>query len=206
MKERQTNETIPCRARIITVARRLMAEKGIKQTTLADIAREARISRGTLFYHYPSKNELIYAILEKHLSDLTDAIFASLPRRRDSIDLSGRLQSALTKLHQDEYGGRMNLYLLLEAIVENGELKDRFAVKYQTWRELIAGQAARVLGISDERQLSTLGSLLLAVIDGLTIQFLLAPRSVNFPDLAEQLAKMLTSIEKDVRDEPSATP
>jgi len=38
-------ETEPSRQRIITAARRLMAEKGIKQTTLADIARNAQISQ-----------------------------------------------------------------------------------------------------------------------------------------------------------------
>jgi AcrR family transcriptional regulator len=194
-------ESASSREKIITTALRLMAEKGIKQTTLADIARAAQISRGTLFYHYPSKDELIYAVLEKHLSALTDAIFASLPRRRDAANLAGTLHNAFTKLHQDENSSRMNLYLLLEAIVENGELKDRFAVKYQTWRELIAGQIARILGIADSRQLSALGALLLAVIDGLTIQFLLAPQSVNFQDLAEQLGKMLVSIEKDAPPE-----
>jgi len=36
------------RTRILVAARRLMAEKGVKQTTLADIAREAGISPGTL--------------------------------------------------------------------------------------------------------------------------------------------------------------
>lgn len=191
------------RARIIDAARKLMADKGVKQTTLADIAREAGISRGTLFYYYASKNDLIYDILEKHLSDLTDAIFASLPRRRNTVDLASALQSALTGLIQDESSGRMNLYLLQEAIIENSDLRDRFAVKYQTWRELIAGQAARILGISDSRQLSTLGALLLAMIDGLTIQFLLAPQSVNFQEIAQQLVTMITAGEKEARIQPT---
>ncbi len=190
-------------AKIIDAARRLMADKGVKQTTLADIAREAGISRGTLFYYYASKNDLIYDILEKHLSDLTDAIFDSLSRRRNTTDLASALQNALTGLVMDEASGRMNLYLLQEAIIENSDLKDRFAVKYQTWRELIAGQAARVFGITDSRQLSALGALLLAMIDGLTIQFLLAPQSVNFEGVAEQLVSMITAGEKEARTQPA---
>jgi len=180
-----------------------MADKGVKQTTLADIAREAGISRGTLFYYYASKNDLIYDILEKHLSDLTDAIFASLSRRRNTTDLASALQNALTGLIMDEASGRMNLYLLQEVIIENSDLKDRFAVKYQTWRELISGQAARVFGITDSRQLSALGALLLAMIDGLTIQFLLAPQSVNFEGVAEQLVSMITAGEKEARTQPA---
>jgi len=190
-------------AKIIDAARRLMADKGVKQTTLADIAREAGISRGTLFYYYASKNDLIYDILEKHLSDLTDAIFASLSRRRNTTDLASALQNALTGLIMDEASGRMNLYLLQEVIIENSDLKDRFAVKYQTWRELISGQAARVFGITDSRQLSALGALLLAMIDGLTIQFLLAPQSVNFEGVAEQLVSMITAGEKEARTQPA---
>lgn len=190
-------DRISSRTKIIIAARRLMAEKGVKQTTLADIAREAGISRGTLFYYYASKNDLIYDILERHLSDLTDAIFASLSRRRNTTDLAFALQSALTGLVMDEASGRMNLYLLQEAIIENSDLRDRFAVKYQTWRELIAGQAARVFGISDSRQLSGLGALLLAMVDGLTIQFLLAPKSVDFQEVAEQLVRMIMAGEKE---------
>jgi AcrR family transcriptional regulator len=182
------------RTRIIDAAGKLMADKGVKLTTLADIAREAGISRGTLFYYYASKNDLIYDILEKHLSDLTDAIFASLPRRRSSTaDLASVLQSALTGLIQDENSGRINLYLLQEAIIDNSDLKDRFAVKYQTWRELIAGQIARAFGISDSRRLQALGTLLLAMIDGLTIQFLLAPQSVNFQEISQQMVSMISA-------------
>jgi len=188
------------RTRIIDAAGKLMADKGVKLTTLADIAREAGISRGTLFYYYASKNDLIYDILEKHLSDLTDAIFANLPRRRSSTaDLASVLQSALTGLIQDENSGRINLYLLQEAIIDNSDLKDRFAVKYQTWRELIAGQIARAFGISDARRLSALGTLLLAMIDGLTIQFLLAPQSVNFQEVAQQVVHMISASGKEAR-------
>lgn len=189
------------RTAIIEAARRLMADKGVKQTTLADIAREARISRGTLFYYYASKNDLIYDILEKHLSDLTDAIFSSLSRCRNTTDLTAALQKALTSIITDENSGRMNLYLLQEAIIENSDLKDRFAVKYQTWRELIAGQTARAFGISDARRLAALGSLLLAMIDGLTIQFLLAPQSINFQEAAGELVGMITAGENKAKSE-----
>lgn len=194
----------PNRMRIIDAAGKIMANKGIKQTTLADIAREAGISRGTLFYYYASKNDLIYDILEKHLSDLTDAIFASLPRSRgNTADLASVLQNALTGLIQDENSARINLYLLQEAIIDGSDLKDRFAVKYQTWRELIASQIMRAFGVTDARRASALGTLMLAMIDGLTIQFLLAPRSVNFQEVAEQMVYIISEGGKEDRTQTS---
>lgn len=197
-------DKISSRARIIDAAGKLMADKGIKQTTLADVARKAGISRGTLFYYYASKNDLIYDILEKHLSDLTDAIFASLPRRRSSAaDLAAVLQTALTGLVRDENSARINLYLLQEAIIDGSDLKDRFAVKYQTWRELIASQIMRAFGVTDARRASALGTLMLAMIDGLTIQFLLAPRSVNFQEVAEQMVYIISEGGKEDRTQTS---
>ena len=92
-----------------------------------------------------------------------------------------------------------------EAIIHNSDLKDRFAFKYQTWRELIAGQIARAFGISDSRRLQALGTLLLAMIAGLTIQFLLAPQSVNCHEVAQQVVHMISAISKEALTQPSET-
>jgi len=47
--------------RIIEAAsNELMTERGVTDTSLADIAGEVGISKGTLFYYYSSKNDLVY--------------------------------------------------------------------------------------------------------------------------------------------------
>ena len=43
---------------IIKVATELIGKKGVEKTSLADIAREAGISKGTLYYYYPTKNDI----------------------------------------------------------------------------------------------------------------------------------------------------
>jgi hypothetical protein len=88
----------------------------------------------------------------------------------------------------------MNIYLFQEAILGNDDIRDRFLVKYQTWREIIARQISALFGISDPDNLASLGGVILAVIDGFTIQYLLDQNSVDFQQAARVLADMLASV------------
>ena len=58
--------------KIIEAASRLMTEEGVTDTSLADIANEVGISRGTLFYYYSSKNDLVYDVAERNLDLITE--------------------------------------------------------------------------------------------------------------------------------------
>jgi len=181
------------REKILAVTRDLIAEKGVKQTTLADISHAAGISQGTLFYYYKSKDDLIYDILEQHFSQLTDSIIAGIPRHSDG-DRVKLLRRTLERLIKDQNTSRMNIYLFQEALLGNDEMRDRFLVKYQTWREIIARQISTLFAISDPDNLDSLAGVILAIIDGLTIQYLLDPNSVDFQKVAKVLADMLDSV------------
>ena len=188
------------REKILSVTRQLMTEKGVQATTLADISQAAGISQGTLFYYYKSKDDLIYDILEQHFSQLTDAIIASIPRRSSSDKIT-LLRGTLEKLIKDQDTSRMNIYLFQEAIAGNRDIKDRFMVKYQTWRELIARQVSALFAINDPDHLASLGAVILAIIDGLTIQYLLDDQSFDFKKAAGIMAGMLENVSAQEKDD-----
>lgn len=188
------------REKILSVTRQLMTEKGVQATTLADISQAAGISQGTLFYYYKSKDDLIYDILEQHFSQLTDAIIASIPRRSSSDKIT-LLRGTLEKLIKDQDTSRMNIYLFQEAIAGNRDIKDRFMVKYQTWRELIARQVSSLFAINDPDHLASLGAVILAIIDGLTIQYLLDDQSFDFKKAAGIMAGMLENVSAQEKDD-----
>ncbi|NLV22830.1 MAG: TetR family transcriptional regulator, partial [Syntrophomonadaceae bacterium] len=60
MPPANSNEQLNNRQKIIDVATALVKERGVKGTSLADIASAAGISKGTLFYHFAAKDDLIY--------------------------------------------------------------------------------------------------------------------------------------------------
>jgi AcrR family transcriptional regulator len=57
-------------AEIMEAARRVFAERGFKDASVAAIAREAGLAKGTLYLYYPSKSEIYWAALRSGLTAL----------------------------------------------------------------------------------------------------------------------------------------
>ncbi|NLB36913.1 MAG: TetR/AcrR family transcriptional regulator, partial [Clostridiales bacterium] len=54
---------------IIEATQELLLQKGISDISLAEIAKKAGISKGTLYYHYKSKDEILFDIMDKYLQE-----------------------------------------------------------------------------------------------------------------------------------------
>jgi AcrR family transcriptional regulator len=54
------------RDRIEKAAIRLFVEKGVAETSVRDIARAVDMSEGALYRHFVSKDELVWAVFERH--------------------------------------------------------------------------------------------------------------------------------------------
>src|SRR4051794_3156418 len=71
LRERKKQRT---RQLIADTARRLFAERGFEQVTVAEIAREAEVAQATVFNYFPTKEDLFYSRLEAFEERLLAAI------------------------------------------------------------------------------------------------------------------------------------
>ena len=53
------------RAEILDAAQRLFTSKGVQATSMADLLHEVGIAKGTLYYHFPSKDEIVRALVDR---------------------------------------------------------------------------------------------------------------------------------------------
>src|SRR3546814_12528441 len=60
--------------RIEQVTLALFAEKGVDRTTIGDIARAAGIAEGTIYRHYPSKEDLVWQLFSRHYTELAEQL------------------------------------------------------------------------------------------------------------------------------------
>ncbi len=75
------------RDRLIQAANNLIHHQGYNATTLADIAKEAGIPLGNVYYYFKSKEEIGHAIIEEHTQRLS-SLFKSwdnLPNVKDRL-------------------------------------------------------------------------------------------------------------------------
>jgi len=61
----QQLDRVAVRERLLNAADEVVARDGVQSLTLEAVAREAGVSKGGLLYHFPSKSELILAIVER---------------------------------------------------------------------------------------------------------------------------------------------
>lgn len=76
LRERKKEMT---RGAIADAAARLFATRGFDAVTVADVAREAEVSVGTVFNYFPTKEDLFYGRMQDFGAALVDAVRARAP-------------------------------------------------------------------------------------------------------------------------------
>ena len=72
------------RAKLIAVSARLFAKGGFEATSMRDIAGRSGMLAGSMYYHFPSKNDLIAAVYEAGVAEIGAAVDEALDKARGS--------------------------------------------------------------------------------------------------------------------------
>ena len=83
----RSEQVAQTRAALVTAGRRLFGANGFAATSVEDIAREARVTTGALYYHFPTKAAVFEAVFEQVHADLGAATLASAPETADAVEL-----------------------------------------------------------------------------------------------------------------------
>ncbi|KUI11308.1 TetR family transcriptional regulator [Mycobacterium sp. GA-1285] len=113
------------RQRILAVAERLLARNGWRNTSLAQIAKEAGVTPAGLLHHFESKEQLLNAVLDAR--DADDAIHADY-RSGDLVTELGRVPERFDRA--PELVGTFTV-LLVENIAPDAPLHDRLVKRYR---------------------------------------------------------------------------
>ena len=74
------------RAALVAAGRRLFGENGFRATSVEDLAREARVTTGALYHHFPTKTALFEAVFVQAHTDLMTASTKAAEGASDGID------------------------------------------------------------------------------------------------------------------------
>jgi len=105
-RETSKNET---RQLILAAARRLFAQKGMEESTIRDIARDAGVSPASVVVHFKSKTALLEEALKGDIEMALSELVASMPENSDLLDRLLHLAKGFFRL----YDQNRNLYRAL---------------------------------------------------------------------------------------------
>lgn len=184
-EDRDSRDIVDMRLHILTVASGLISELGIKETSLKKISEEAGISKGTLYYYYSAKEDIVYDIADRNLRKITDELIAWV----DNVDTTNVLAETILKtlfekILQAETRGRLHLYLINDAITANNLLAEKFEKQYNEWREMLMFGLNKVLPKKNGDNVA-LSYLVLALLDGLIIQRMCGTKDIPVDEIVD---------------------
>jgi TetR/AcrR family transcriptional regulator len=104
------------RERAVDAGERLFAERGLWGTSVRDLAAELGVPSASLLHHFPRKEALYRAVLERIAGDLDRVVARAIARRGDHAGRLRALVAAFAAWSQ-RHPGRSNL--LLRELIDN---------------------------------------------------------------------------------------
>ncbi len=172
--------------RILEVAQRLLTRNGWRNTTLAQIAKEAGVSAAGLLHHFESKEQLLHAVVDaRDLDDDTHAdrtgdLFEQIARAGDRVARAPELVGTYS-------------VLLVENLMPDAPLHDRLLARQQAAIGIVAdlircGQAAG--RYRDDFDPALKAVQIVSLVNGMEISWLLDP-SVPLQQSLQEYARSL---------------
>ncbi len=173
--------------KILQSATALLRERPFPEISLADVARAAGVTKGSVYYYYKSKEDLLYDVADGYLDVLYRDLIVWVEDEKKDTSFPRLLRYALQR-GVDDPGRSLRLHLTMDAIAGNEQLRQKLLRKYDAFRRVFAEKcAARKPGADGDFY----AWLILTLVDGLLIQSLLGDPNIDIRSFIEQTVKTL---------------
>jgi AcrR family transcriptional regulator len=165
---------------LLAAARQLLQDQGYARTSARDLVAASRTNLGSIGYHFGSKD----ALLQQAMGELFEEWTAQLTRAALAPDGAGpfdRLDLAWSRMLDSFEEHRPLARAWTEALAQashNAELRAALAAHYERTRQGLAAVVHAALGddaVREGADPEVIASFLIAICDGLLVQFLLDP-------------------------------
>jgi len=169
------------RERLLDAAESVFAESGYRGALVEDIAARAGLTKGALYWHFPSKLELFFALIDERVDKRVLEFLELIERFTGEAEPTPEISLGLAKIVDEE----RELFLLMREFwslaVREPELRARYVERQRVLTDTIARvftarQAA--IGVPLTIDASGLATALLALGDGLSAERIANPEAV----------------------------
>ncbi|MEA4907411.1 MAG: TetR/AcrR family transcriptional regulator [Chloroflexi bacterium] len=172
------------KVKIIEAAQRLIARHGVEKTSMRNIAEEAGITTGAIYYYYKSKEELLYDVM-----DYASAVTAEIMKMRSNPEarpdeVLDEIARKVTQQMKNNRHWNLRFYLALQAAQGDETLRARFASNYAAQTQRTAELFNYVFGTASRPEDLAMAVLMVAALDGINFQQFIGALPVEIDEVA----------------------
>jgi len=182
------------RDKILSVANRLFSRFGFHKTSMDEIARIARKAKGSLYYHFTSKEELFKEVVSKEIINLKNQL--SIILEDTDLSASGKIKKYLIK-RMEVLNDAANYHETLKAdFFEHFDFIDDLRTEFDNWEreniKTILQGGVETKEFADIENMDALLDVFLMILKGLEISFFLQNKYDKYSHHFDGLIAILT--------------
>lgn len=158
------NENI--KQQILKSTAALLQTTSFEAITLAGIAQQAGISKGTLYYYYNNKDDILLDICEQQIACLAQE-FSTWVENKNKDTRAPRLIRYVLQYGTGSALGNLRLYLIGAAVSGHEAVRKRYIELYHSFEQTLTEKLHERLPEADAEYLAWL---LLTTMDGILVQ------------------------------------
>ena len=161
------------RNQVLDAAILRLAENGLAQTSIQDIANAAGLSKGAVHYHFESKDELLERVLERCCQSIEVRVKKVFEEPGTPIDRVRRAILEMWIVRRDDVPEMRVLTELHGMSRQNEAIRMAFARALERSRNVIVEDGLKelmALGLKPRMSLEIAPRLIMATLDGLSLQ------------------------------------
>ncbi|MDN4068749.1 TetR family transcriptional regulator [Paenibacillus vini] len=184
------------RTRILEAAAKVFAEQGYATASLEKAAAEAGMTKGAVYWHFSSKQDLFLAIMERNLIQQNRQLPVQIENLLEADDPESALYAWLKSQFDCLEAGDGGPQLFLEFITSSREpeVRDKLQAMFGQSLEALGGFLAQMQQkgyIAQGLDPQSLGIMVDALMKGIVIEWLIDPVSCQLEPLLQTAAKVL---------------
>ncbi len=181
------------RESIINTCEQLLKEKSFSEISLGEISQICGISKGTLYYHFNNKDDLLFAIMDRYLDQQWQDFLNWTNDESKDTSLHRLIKYVLER---DIKTAPMRFHFFFEAISGNEIIREKLLERYTKFAQLIASK----ISLKSNLDPDYLAWMLLILSDGMMMHDMMKNPMVNtdqFIEMTENYLKKLPIQKKE---------
>jgi AcrR family transcriptional regulator len=188
--QKPQKKTLERREAVLKAALSVFGARGYNNGALAEIAAQAGMTHAGVLHHFGSKEALLIAVLQYRDGEEVAGV-----ARREQPTGKAFLGHLIDTVRENETRpGVVQAYTVLsgESVTDGHPAQDYFRGRTSTLREKLIGVINESTDfVADQNQVADTASAIIAVMDGLQVQWLLDPSAVDMPRIVSMVLEEL---------------